>query len=273
MFVGCGCHCNETQLESGEPVSLSYSSGSIRSYGSSVANPPGQYEGGLCYGCVDTVGAQIYEMEWIYNGQPGGDDDPRPCCQIYKSQTKFFLYRQPFSESPPIEIQGCTWVSRENAYMEYRTANVNQWQCAEAKPGNLYFTRRTPRVVMNIGRREAGFAPWSVNIVHGVLWPDIWDPNNPPLNPSGFVSVYYQLRKADDPTGFWPEPVPCLQTQTLTRRDLPSPNIDAGFGPIWGALPMPYPTSPWRGSPCKQVLFSGFDLGLPDTITIRPVQA
>lgn len=270
MFMGCGCHCID---ERSEPKSVP-SFGSQSASSLVVSDVSGDFQGGPCLPCQETVASAVYEIEWVYQGVNGTDDDPRPCCSAYKQQTKFFLYRQEYDPNIPIEIQGCTWYSRENAHIEYQYQTEGSWQCIEAAAGALGRPTRMPRFIMNLGRASLGIAPWEVRVLFLYVFPTIVQPgdivNNDYLG-LNIGSVAYQLRT---PSGdLQPKPLPCLQNQSLTRRDIRSQNLSQGFGPSWGTLLTGDPQAPWRGAPCRQVLLSGFDMGLPAQMTIRPVPA
>lgn len=283
MFMGCGCHCLDESVDSrfsAQPsfVSQSYS---VNSFGSSIADPPGNYPSVPCSQCGRTVAAAVYEVTWIYAGEPGDAFDPRPCCAEYKKQTKFRIYTVPNPVFPPL-VSGCVWVSRENAHMEINVQNAGL-TCYEAKwpsPG-LDVGTRVPIMGMEFSTRgtilnevpQVRHRQVRVNF----LW-QYFSAYNPADPLSLFLSrseaVYHQIYS----DGRWAEetldpPPSCLGPMTFRHRGNFSPELDVGMGPMWTTTSPTGINGIYRGAPCKQVLFSGFDLGLPEYITVVPVPA
>jgi len=275
MFVGCGCHCREENIQS-SIIGVSgadNSSYSVSSFGSSIADPPGRYPYGGCNKCLASVASQVYEVEWIYNGQPADEDDTRPCCDVYRSQSKFFVYR---NERP--DTIGCVWISRENAHLELNRIITGR-ECLEVnnRP-ELPSVGRHPRVSLQFVDTGDNFPGGPVEFRRDVrihffyTYFSAYDPANPF---SLFITQSDAVYKLIKPSGeqYQPgEPVPCLQPMTFKRQLIQSLQLGAGLGPGWSGGTPPI-NGIWRGAPCKQVRFSGFDLGLPEFVSVVPVQA
>ena len=283
MFMGCGCHCLDESIDSRFSVQPSFvsQSYSVNSFGSSIADPPGNYPSVPCSQCGRTAAAAVYEVTWIYNGEPGDAFDPRPCCQEYKRQVKYKVYADPGAKFPPL-VSGCAWNSRENAHMEINLKNGGL-TCYEAKwpsPG-IGLGGRIPMVNMTFSTQGSILEQVPHLRLRKVRINFLWqyfgayDPADPG---SLFLSVGQAEYEQIYPDGRWAEetldpPPSCLGPMTFRHRGAFSPSIDLGRGPMWSSSTPQGLFGLFRGAPCKQVLFSGFDLGLPEYITVVPVPA
>lgn len=274
MFVGCGCQCREESINSRfEGLSGSdNSSYSISSFGSSIANPPGRYPYGGCSKCLANVASQVYEVEWIYNGRPPDDDDSRPCCDVYKSQSKFRVYR---NERP--DAIGCVWTSRENAHCELNVINAGR-TCVEMNGRPDLVIGRFPRVSLNFVNTTdnpfGGPVPFKRDVLIHFFYTyfGAYDPGDPfSLFITQSDAAYGLINNAGEFYGPL-DPIPCLQPMVFKHRGIFSLRLGAGIGPGWSGGSPPI-NGIWRGAPCSQVRFSGFDLGLPEFVTVVPVAA
>ena len=278
MFVGCGCHCKEPgsseSIPSGSalqpPQSLSFS---INSFGSSIADPPGTYPTRGCTYCLDSVGPAIYEMEWDYQGALSNDPlDPRPCCAIYRNQKKYSLIR-----SEPAPGSGaCLWRSREPAMFHRLLANgTNECLPMDGTVNDLWPLNFEPRVTFTLMPILPDFLyqPWHV-VVYFYTNQQPIDPNNTFTYNYSLGLVWYRLLNPDGSyyTHFQGNPVTCLRQLVFERVDGNPGLPDEESGPVWSPTYL-RGNGYYGGAPCRQVLFSGFDMGLPKTLTLTPVPA
>jgi hypothetical protein len=276
MFVGCGCNCKppveSTSIDSvGFPfASQSYSESS---YGSSIADPPGTYPTQGCQYCFQEVGPAAYEVDFNYNGtlSIGEPLENRPCCSVYRDQKKYTVFRQISS------IAGaCLWESKEVAHWEqFRSDGSLRCVAMTGINDQTIFQGRWPRIAFTLQPNRPGlfFAPWHVTIYFAT--------NQRAINPADPLTYninigycqYALLRPDGTPYNHIAGPPPfCLTTLTFKRVNMFSPNLLAGQGPGWSGTYLAG-FGRYRGAPCKQVLFSGFDPGLPEFVTLRPVPA
>lgn len=291
MFVGCGCHCNPPEslgsnILSG--ASVSSLSGSIRSFGSSFADPGGTYPTAGCVPCRDSVAALAYEFDWDYNGELGDANDVRPCCSAYRSVKKIIVRRYSVKDVFGREDPNYCWYrSSERAYLASVDGRLNPfnptYEC-------LSYSAANNAIIFPPG---AGYWPHFANFQ---MYPQ---PPDRPIAWISFVTRYYTLNERariltitseasyvlnipagadwiafnDQGQGFWN--IPCLTPLTYDLQFIQNPTvIDEDLGPGWaGSHFNPYNRGVWGGAPCKQVRFSGFDMNLPRQITLRPVPA
>ena len=250
MFLWCGCHCGPNAAS--EPASFGESlAGSIRSYSSGdparpdPPDPPMPVLG--CASCQFGAAPAAYDMTWAYTGVVGNQH--RPCCSAYASQATYRLY---FRNGPPGSTD-CAWVSRESV----------PYAARQGLGGCFYPDSSGGRVILGVPARD-GNGVFRMRIRIGYAWD--YNPNLPlqDINQTAKPSEVFYSRINDNGT-FWKPidgAVPCLQTLNF-RRENPQK--------IWNGTQIGFGGIP-NGAPCQQALFSGFDLGLPDTLTITPVR-
>ena len=287
MFVGCGCHCNPFESQSSRlPPSLSSLPPSSLSLGSSIVSDATGYQLATCTACRSGVASIAYEFDWDYNGEPSLDDprDPKPCCATYRSIKKIRVIRRDVLNVDPIEAANYCWFqSREYAYMEFVDQQNNPFlPIFSCKSYDPTFTQRWfPLAEFQMNQFQFGeFAPfvrvnyqWTIRKFGKTL----------PEATSVFSALYrlvvppgeQWIEQVQSGSGFqfrWR--IPCLRPLTFALVPIRySQNLQVTLGPGWqgtGFTQMLFPGK-WIGSPCKQVLFSGFDLHLPPTITLNPV--
>jgi hypothetical protein len=102
----------------------------------------------------------------------------------------------------------------------------------------------------------------------------VWDTVlNEPVEPfsTGHGARYYIMDENDEILRFPQNSLFCLVPRVYKLQKRISPGT-LERGPMWTGTNVDGQGVPY-GSPCKQVRFSGFDFGLPDTITVTPVGA
>lgn len=253
MFLWCGCHCgpesaSEPRSDYGESAS-----GVIESYSSDdpaqpdPPNPPMPVTG--CASCQYGVAPAAYDMSWSYLGLLGNQH--RPCCSVYRDQQ---VYRLFFRGS----IGACTWSCNENvAY----AARQGLGGCSFPSQTNSRVVLAVPQRVPVAGGNLANRMRLTIRYA--------WD-HNPAVSLTDILqtakpsSVSYDLIVNDGT--FW-DPnkgqVSCLSTLTMKR---------ALAQPIWNGTTTGDAFQQPNGAPCQQSLFSGFDMGLPEFLTITPVR-
>jgi hypothetical protein len=290
MFVGCGCHCNPPESYSSDVPSIpstSSASGSIQSFGSSIADPPGDYPVSGCAPCRDFVAPLAYEFDWDYNGELGDANDIRPCCAAYRSiktiTVRRYSVKDAFGKDNP---NFCWYRSNEHAFLAKVDGRASfgffpTYEC-------LSYTEANNAIIFPPG---TGSWPWLANFrMSG-------DPADRPIVYISFVSRYYTVNplwpvitiisqanyKLTIPAGatwlkfndqgqpYWD--IPCLTPLPFALQFIQNPTvIDQDLGPGWdGAHFNPFNRGVWGGAPCKQVRFSGFDMNLPRQVILRPV--
>jgi hypothetical protein len=290
MFVGCGCQCREESYVSNiaSLPSISSASGSLQSFGSSFADPGGNYPVRGCAPCRDSVAPLAYEFDWDYNGELGDENDKRPCCSAYRSTKKIVVRRysvkDAFGNDDP---NYCWYASREHAYVAKVDGRANPfnptYEC-------LSYSAENNAIIFPPG---TGSWPWFANFQ---MSGNIAD--RPKVYIS-FVTRYYTfnplvpvitmyseaeyflvippgagwIKFNDSGQAYWA--IPCLTPLTFALQFIQNPtNIDQDLGPGWSATHFnPFNRGVWGGAPCKQVRFSGFDMNLPRQVTLRPVPA
>ena len=251
MFLWCGCHCGPDSAS--DPPSAIGSSiiGSIRSYSSGdparpdPPDPPMPVLG--CQSCQFGAAPAAYDMTWNYTGAVGNQH--RPCCNVYTSQPTYRLY---FRASAPGSTQ-CVWASSES--IPY---------AAKQGLGGCFFPSSTGgRVVLAVPQTDL-YGVLRMRIRISYAWD--YNPNFPlgDVNQTAKPSDVFYSRINDNGT-FWKPldgAVPCLTTLTF-KRENPQKIWNGTQIGFFGAV---------NGAPCQQALFSGFDMGLPDLLTITPVR-
>ena len=283
MFVGCGCHCNKFDTEQSRSFqSRSSLSGSLRSFGSSIADPGGTYPVYSCSACLSGVAPTAYQFAWDYNGEPGTPDDPRPCCPAYRSFKTIKVTRRSFkNENGNEDPNYCWYQSAEPARMailDYRPLLFfPTWSCVSEDPEpskinwlplaeleiNIAPSETVPRPVVRI---------WFLTRFVFALPPE----QNKPQIINGWHYAKYEL--VVPPGESWIEnfqwQVPCLRPLDFRLVDIQNPqNFDQDLGPGWQGTGFSPLHRAWVGAPCRQLLFSGFDEALPRSITLVPVGA
>ena len=279
MFVGCGCHCKEDSVSISNFPSRFSVSGRFLSVSSISGSLPSDYEPPYerpvedCVACRDAVAPIQYDVFWDYNGAPAtGFYDNKECCGAYNAVKTIRVKRIASPRPGFILEQNCVWVSDVPALssrMDFTGSFIPQRGCDtvfSGPPFNVF----NPRVTISIpGEPIPGILgindPWvaiqyqhEIKLLNGQLLPQ----------PSAFYAFYFYSPENGEN---WREVgVRCLQPM---RFRLHSP-----FGPIvkrwantffesrWGG-------GVWYGAPCKQSAFGGFDMGLPDFVTVTPVAA
>ena len=256
MFLWCGCHCaneSESTFPPGSAFDASSVDGSLLSYSSGdPARPDPPTPVATCTACAFNVAPAAYEMEWFYGGEPGDIFQPRPCCSIYTSQTKYKLYFRGFDPGSPGK---CQWSSNERVALSNSVACFANVQDAGARV--TYQTDYANKLsILRIG--------------YGFRYRETLPINHPQQTLLWSYVGYILMKDANTPHLLVDgNPIPCLQQLTLK-----GPWAIPGFGGqrIWGGTFRP-PAGVWDGAPCRQNLFSGWDMGLPDSIVLRPVPA
>jgi hypothetical protein len=272
MFMGCGCHCWPEQPSFASNFSF-FDSGQVFSGGSSMADPPGRYPTTFCAACVDNVAPAIVEVTWNYAGEES--DDPmmqRPCCSLYKSQSVFRCYASAATT--------CNYHSLEQAGMQYLDFNSTtggfvapvNWKCSSTllreSFGNSY-----SRVSMSFARIPTNENLFTVaaSVYFYTGYYDVVTQRVLPASVGGGVALY-RLKNPDGTIKYLPA-IQCLFPHTLGLVYARSPNLSIRDpGPLWFGTQVGFDGNV-IGAPCKQVRFSGFDLGLPDTLQVRPIPA
>jgi len=256
MFLWCGCHCGPDEGSKGRSDYGESLSGIIESYSSGdparpdPPDPPMPVTG--CASCQYGAAPAAYDMTWSYTGTPGTQH--RPCCSVYAGQSTYRLY---FRVAKPGDSQ-CVW-----------TANEHVGHAARLGQGGCFFPAQTGgRVTLAVPQR-VGVAGGGAEYRMRLTIRYAWDYN--PLVPLGDLAqtvkpsdVTYDRIK-DDGTfwkGYNDQSIPCLTTLTFKRTNTQ---------PIWNGTDILFGGQPY-GAPCQQVLFSGFDLALPEFLTITPVR-
>jgi hypothetical protein len=271
MFVGCGCNCWDKEQSSTFRVSSGIDSGSLQSFGSSIADPPGQYPGVICAACVDDVAPAAYEVVWNYNGELSNDPDmPRPCCQVYRGQSTFKLFAS--------RTASCSWASLEQQASQYIPFNSqtgqtgNEWLCSTTLWSDTGVS--APRVSMSyfqpVPTENKFYAAVIIHFSRGFWDTFLQQPARAPFW-SGHTARYFAVDSNGDPQLFDQGSIFCLVPRIYTLLKSTSPGT-LERGPIWTSTNVDGQGVPY-GAPCKQVRFSGFDLGLPNTLVATPVPA
>ena len=262
MFLYCGCHCAPESESTFPPDSIFDASsidGSLGSYSSGdPAQPDPPTSVSACKACEFGVAPAVYEFEWNYNGELGDAFQPRPCCETYRTQKKYKLYFRGFS---PEDNRQCSWSSNE------RIALSNGVACFADNPDV------GPRVTLQTGRYNQVYT--SVEIGYGYRYREQF-PVNDLQQTLAWSYATYVLVKEDGVTPHLligkptpNDPIKCLQQLRfaggwIIRPDLPARLWSGTFRSRFGT---------WDGAPCRQNLFSGWDMGLPDYVTCTPVPA
>jgi hypothetical protein len=257
MFLWCGCHCANESESTFPPDSIFDASsipGSLLSYSSEDPARPDPPTGvAVCTACEFGVAPAAYEFEWNYNGELGDMFQPRPCCETYRSQKKYKLYFRGFS---PADNRQCAWSSNE------RVALSNGVACFPNLPD--VFSRVTMQTRYNNGAITA------VYIHYGYRY----NSSLPILHPQQTIvwsSIGYILVKEDGVTPLvlvGDVKIQCLQQLRFAAPWIINPQSQR----IWGGTFRP-PAGVWDGAPCRQSLFTGWDMGLPEYVTCTPVPA
>ena len=261
MFLWCGCHCADESQSTFPPDSAFQASsvdGSLLSYSSNdPARPDPPTPVAACTACEFGVAPAAYEFEWNYNGELGDIFQPRPCCETYRSQQKYKLYFRGFS---PQDNRRCAWSSNE------RVALSNGVSCFPNQPDVF------SRVTMQTGFENSLLT--QVVVHYGYRY----NANVPILHPQQTVvwsRAGYTLVKEDGVTPHLliglptpNDPIKCLQQLRFAAPWIINPQTQR----VWSGTFRP-PAGVWDGAPCRQSLFTGWDMALPDYVTCTPVPA
>lgn len=261
MFLWCGCHCADESQSTFPPDSAFQASsvdGSLLSYSSNdPARPDPPTPVAACTACEFGVAPAAYEFEWNYNGELGDIFQPRPCCETYRSQQKYKLYFRGFS---PQDNRRCAWSSNE------RVALSNGVACFPNQPDVF------SRVTMQTGFENSLLT--QVVVHYGYRY----NANVPILHPQQTVvwsRAGYTLVKEDGVTPHLliglptpNDPIKCLQQLRFAAPWIINPQSQR----VWSGTFRP-PAGVWDGAPCRQSLFTGWDMALPDYVTCTPVPA
>jgi hypothetical protein len=257
MFLWCGCHCAPGSESTFPPDSIFDASsipGSLLSYSSAdPARPDPPTTVTACAACAFGVAPAAYEFEWSYNGELGDAFQPRPCCETYRTQTKYKLYFRGFSLQ---DTRQCAWSSNE------RAALSNGVTCYPNQPDVF------PRVTLQTAYENTLLTRVAVH--YGYRYREQF----PILDPRQTIvwsTIGYILVKEDGITPvvlFGDEKIQCLQQLRFAAPWIINPQSQR----LWSGTFRP-PSGFWDGAPCRQNLFSGWDMGLPDYVTCTPVPA
>ena len=277
MFVGCGCHCKEESVsvstfDSRFSVSGSFlGSTSISDSQASNYRPPYNNPVAGCNACRDLVAPTVYEVFWDYRGEPAtGFYVNRECCGQYTENKTVRCKRIDVGRPQFIFETNCVWVSdlpMLSSRMDFTNGFIPQRGCdvVTSDANNVVAPRFTiaipsakilgltgiddPVVVVSYGQniKLFGGAPYQ--------------------QPSGFYALYYYVPPNGEDWRI--SGVRCLQQMTFRLQHPTAPNIqkrweNSFYSPEFNT---------WYGSPCKQSQFGGLDLGLPEFLTVTPVQA
>jgi hypothetical protein len=257
MFLWCGCHCAPDSKSDPGPSEKGISlSGSILSYSSTDPAQPDPPDPPMpiipCGFCAFGVSPQAYLMSWTYSGTAGTQF--RPCCGAY-GQPTYKLYGAIDIADPSV----CYW--RSNEIIPHAKRAPGQFGLSICE----YPDKQAPRVVFRLGFPVA-------NATFRIGFVDIryrWERLGQPGSYYGQWVRYLALNEAGQTWRYYgpgsllgDPPLNCLKTITF-RREFQQP-IWQGDGPIGDTF--------GGNSPCQQVAFSGWDLGLPETLTCTPVR-
>ena len=269
MFVGCGCHCRP-EAPSQQSVSSQIVSGSVQSFGSSIADDPGRYPAVPCQACRDGVAPAVYEFDWNYQGQLSDDPEmPRPCCPIYSGVTKYRIYA---SATP------CTWLSLEKTGISYRS-----WNSVTGAVGNTWLCNTTHRTALlgsqpqrvrfqlvQTGQSGSNFVG-RLTVAHARGFYDATADILDGVRSSVHFAIYDVVDGFGNVLALPQNQFACLGVFNL-KLLMSISELTLDVGPAWRGIGIDGQGVPY-GSPCKQVRFSGFDMGLPETATLTPVPA